>query len=91
MHRCFGILEVLRNVVEHVGADKEHGSRTLVALSTTCKMFHDAAQDVIWRNQTGLLPLLRCLPQVVWDDEAFLEMKVFVRCPSFKCTFSVFI
>lgn len=81
VHRCFGILEVLQNIVQHIHAYEEVGSRTLVALSTTCRMFYDVAQDVLWRHQTGLVPLLTCLPEAVWDQDVMSDSNLFVSAP----------
>ncbi|KAF7329282.1 hypothetical protein MKEN_00189100 [Mycena kentingensis (nom. inval.)] len=47
--------------------DPTHSSkvdrRTLVALSATCKNFHEPALDALWRNQISLDNVLMCLPK----------------------------
>ncbi len=66
MHRCLTLPEVLRNIVERTAEDAG-GIATVSALSRTCRLLHDAAEDALWRDQEGLTTLLKCMPEDVWD------------------------
>ncbi|KAJ7196883.1 hypothetical protein B0H12DRAFT_637606 [Mycena haematopus] len=42
--------------------------RTLVALATTAKIFSDPALNILWRRQTSLVPLVKCMPNTLWEE-----------------------
>ncbi|KIP05227.1 hypothetical protein PHLGIDRAFT_163113 [Phlebiopsis gigantea 11061_1 CR5-6] len=63
MQRCLAIPEVVQSIVRYTARD---GKKDAVALSITCRSFHDAAQDAIWGNITTLFDLLKCFPEDMW-------------------------
>ncbi|KAJ6550863.1 hypothetical protein DFH09DRAFT_988706 [Mycena vulgaris] len=70
MHRCLTILEIIELVCGHVevrylGRD----SPDLAALARTCKAFQDPALDLLWREQSTLTHMLKCLPSNVWEEK----------------------
>ncbi|EGN94131.1 hypothetical protein SERLA73DRAFT_188726 [Serpula lacrymans var. lacrymans S7.3] len=65
MHSCLCITEILEEIFEHAFAAK-YGSSTLAVLARTCRVFSEPALDILWRKQTSLIPLLKCLPQDLW-------------------------
>ncbi|KAJ6483516.1 hypothetical protein C8R47DRAFT_1132468 [Mycena vitilis] len=78
MHRSLQIPEVValifRETVPHIERESRFmlDSRTsarLATLARTCKAFSSPALDLLWRNQRSLLPLLRCMPDGVWDKD----------------------
>ncbi|KAG1851909.1 hypothetical protein F4604DRAFT_1629260 [Suillus subluteus] len=42
--------------------------KTLLALALTCKSFTEPALDLLWRHLGRLEPLIRCLPQSLWEQ-----------------------
>jgi hypothetical protein len=65
MHRSLIIHDVL-----HLLACKLVESEleaTAVSLACCCKTFEDPILDELWKTQDQLIPLLRCLPQEVWE------------------------
>ncbi|KAJ7755175.1 hypothetical protein B0H16DRAFT_1830779, partial [Mycena metata] len=40
---------------------------TLLALSRTSKTFSEAALDLLWCEQDSLVPLVKCMPETVWE------------------------
>lgn len=64
VHRCLGIAEVLRNIVRFAGEDR---SQNVAAISLSCRLVHDVAQDVLWENLTTMRNLMKCFPEDVWS------------------------
>ncbi|KAI6003134.1 hypothetical protein EDD15DRAFT_1468670 [Pisolithus albus] len=69
MHACLRIAEILDLIIGFMvddthEPDKFCGIRhqDLARLARTCKAFKDPALDVLWRTQSSLSPLIRCLP-----------------------------
>ncbi|KAJ7673981.1 hypothetical protein DFH06DRAFT_752203 [Mycena polygramma] len=80
MHRSLQIPEVValicRETVPHIERESRFmlDSRTsarLATLARTCKAFSSPALDLLWRNQRSLVPILRCMPDDVWDKDDF--------------------
>ncbi|KAK6971689.1 hypothetical protein R3P38DRAFT_3495928 [Favolaschia claudopus] len=81
MHPCLAIPEILELVVS-VGLERTHTvvlrrdlherwtvDRALAALARTCKYFHEFAQNELWKDQDGILNVIRCMPKDLWDFE----------------------
>ncbi|KAG2069548.1 hypothetical protein BDR04DRAFT_1156577 [Suillus decipiens] len=51
--------------------DDEFGfmRESLLALALTCKSFAGPALDLLWRHLGGLDPLIKCLPQSLWEQD----------------------
>ncbi|KAK6971749.1 hypothetical protein R3P38DRAFT_3297837 [Favolaschia claudopus] len=80
MHPCLAIPEILELVVQSVGLERytvvlrrDHErwtvDRALAALARTCKHFHEFAQNELWKDQDGILNLIRCMPKDLWEFE----------------------
>ncbi|KAK7036373.1 hypothetical protein R3P38DRAFT_3485389 [Favolaschia claudopus] len=78
MHPCLAIPEILELVIS-VGLARDHtitirrdiwDAKTvdgaLAALARTCKHFHEFAQNELWKEQYGILNLIRCMPEDLW-------------------------
>ncbi|KAH7917134.1 hypothetical protein BV22DRAFT_1026932, partial [Leucogyrophana mollusca] len=52
----------------------------LASLARTCRTFRDPALDVLWSFLKSFDPLIRCLPQDLWemDDDYFLVLFVLI-------------
>lgn len=46
----------------------------LAALARTCKAFHECALAALWRTQTDLDHLMRCLPQKYWSKDGYIHV-----------------
>ncbi|KAJ7622917.1 hypothetical protein DFH06DRAFT_1231283 [Mycena polygramma] len=46
--------------------------RDLAALARTCRTFQEPALDLLWREQTTLANMLRCLPSYLWQEKDIL-------------------
>ena len=67
MHRCLNLDEMLRLLAcELVGSELK---ATAVSLARCCKSFENPVLHVLWETQDRLTPLLKCLPQEVWEEE----------------------
>ena len=55
------------------------GSRTLVNLALTCKMFSEPALNILWRFLPNLVPLIRSLPPDALHVGVRLNEPVWVR------------
>ncbi|KAH7929967.1 hypothetical protein BV22DRAFT_1116525 [Leucogyrophana mollusca] len=65
MHLCLAISELLRTIITNTTQDG-----TLASLARTCKAFKDPALDVLYAELSSLYPLVKCMPQDLWEDEA---------------------
>ncbi|KAJ6544248.1 hypothetical protein B0H19DRAFT_1076383 [Mycena capillaripes] len=67
--RALQITEIARMICDE--ADPEWwGSppKTLLALARTSKIFTERALDLIWREQRSLVPLVKCMPETLWEE-----------------------
>ncbi|KAF8158660.1 hypothetical protein K438DRAFT_1686914 [Mycena galopus ATCC 62051] len=79
MHRSLQIPEVVALICREVAEswESEYRSRssktlaTFAALARTCKGFSSTspALDLLWMYQSSLMPLLKCMPGDVWDED----------------------
>ncbi|KAJ7468717.1 hypothetical protein FB451DRAFT_1560408 [Mycena latifolia] len=85
MHPCLRIPEIIRIVVEKAAEEfdssedadnilapppmRPYGSVALSRLARTCRQFQDPALDVLWREQSSILPLLKCFPAHLWEHD----------------------
>jgi len=67
MNSCLSVDEILRRVAHELLASR--GRATAVALACCCRTFEDSVLDELWATQEGLLPLLRSLPEDVWNGD----------------------
>ena len=65
MHACLNVDEIVRLIASELVSE---GKATTVALACCCKIFEDPALDALWETQDQILPLLRTLPEDVWND-----------------------
>ena len=66
MHACLNVDEIIRLIVcELAGLNAKAAA---VALACCRKNFEDSVLDVLWETQNRLLPLLKSLPEDVWND-----------------------
>ncbi|KAG2148799.1 hypothetical protein DEU56DRAFT_81322 [Suillus clintonianus] len=75
MHQALLIPEVLLNIFAHVNPTLDPwltrnydkislGRKSLAALATTCKAFHEPAMDLLWAEVHQLEPLLGCITRL---------------------------
>lgn len=75
VQQCLRVLEIVQNIVRFVAQESR---RDVVSLSVTCRLFHDAAQNVIWENLTTLKDLLKCFPKGVWSTSQYNSVSTFI-------------
>lgn len=73
MHRCLWISEIVANVAEEVLLDEEWEKPsawdTLAKLARTCRTFSEPSFNALWRVQSSLVPLLRTMPDDLWEKD----------------------
>ncbi|KAJ7624444.1 hypothetical protein FB45DRAFT_1086060 [Roridomyces roridus] len=62
MHRALGVPEIAQLIVSHVDS-----LAALSFLARTATIFHDHALDSLWRSQSGLVNLIKCMPEDLWE------------------------
>ena len=75
MHDCWKIPEIALAITEACAPHFKEPLPTtsirfdgsLASLSRTCRALQGPALDVLWYYQFGLLHLLQCLPQELWE------------------------
>ncbi|KAF8180774.1 hypothetical protein K438DRAFT_1976594 [Mycena galopus ATCC 62051] len=76
MHPGLEIPEILESIFTHLDGryvQSRTGLKDLAALARTCKDFQNPALDLLWREQTGLLDLLKCFPSHLWEEDKIDE------------------
>ncbi|KAJ6454253.1 hypothetical protein C8R47DRAFT_1167467 [Mycena vitilis] len=72
MHRALSILEIREIVCEQLRGPSpsldDSGRKDFAALARCCQIFRDPALNVLWRKQTTLVPVLKCLPSDLWGE-----------------------
>ncbi|KIJ12276.1 hypothetical protein PAXINDRAFT_101289 [Paxillus involutus ATCC 200175] len=74
MHRCLEITEILLEIFELVFNDDCYPN--LASLARTCRSFNGPALDVLWQDQSSLLPLVRCFPREILDLSGTTAVRV---------------
>ncbi|EGN94384.1 hypothetical protein SERLA73DRAFT_162998 [Serpula lacrymans var. lacrymans S7.3] len=70
MHFCLQLPEILDVILEY--ALYENGRRrtdAVAAIASTCRTLSYPALVALWKEQTSLVPLLKCLPPDAWTIE----------------------
>ena len=67
MHPCFSVDENLKLLARGLVALEAGASA--VALACCCKSFEGPVLDVLWEIQDQLIPLLKCFPEDIWEEE----------------------
>ncbi|KII95721.1 hypothetical protein PLICRDRAFT_227065 [Plicaturopsis crispa FD-325 SS-3] len=72
MHRCLETFDTIVLIFSDIARSKDPDAArtTLARLARTCRAFHEVALDLLWEEQTDILPLLRCMPPDLWEVEA---------------------
>jgi hypothetical protein len=65
MHRALECEDIIYAVLEHV----KYSSTDLLNIAMTCSRFAGPVLDIIWSEQSSLVPLIMCLPQDTWEVE----------------------
>ncbi|KIJ12297.1 hypothetical protein PAXINDRAFT_101297 [Paxillus involutus ATCC 200175] len=82
MHRCLRIKEILLEIFELVFTSQSRHP-DLASLARTCRSFSGPALDLLWHEQSSLLPLIMCFPR---DILAFSPRIHFAVPPTVKFT-----
>ncbi|KAJ7777403.1 hypothetical protein B0H16DRAFT_1505370 [Mycena metata] len=67
MHRSLRIPEIIGLIFSHLNPHVEGDAQALATLARTRKAFHDIALDALWRYQSSIINLLRCMPSDLWE------------------------
>ncbi|KAH9945537.1 hypothetical protein B0H21DRAFT_694148, partial [Amylocystis lapponica] len=68
-HRCLQVTEILWNIFEHA-LHYRHPTWChvcVLSLALTCRAFHQVGIGILWREQHGLVPLIKCMPDDAWQ------------------------
>ena len=65
MHTCLNMDEIVRLIARELVTSKTRA--TTVALACCRRSFEDPVLDALWETQEHLLPLLKSLPEDVWN------------------------
>jgi hypothetical protein len=70
MHPALQIAEIVELIcIESVDPDDDRDLNTLYALARTASTFTHSALNGLWKFQTTLINILKCLPADLWDVE----------------------
>ncbi|KAH7908726.1 hypothetical protein BJ138DRAFT_1068295 [Hygrophoropsis aurantiaca] len=72
MHVCLYIPEILSNIFQNITHSKNRLDKTtLASLARTSRVFQESALDILYSNITGLNPLVKCMPQDLWEESKY--------------------
>lgn len=66
MHPCLHVDEIVRLMAYELVISEAKASA--VSLARCCRSLEDPVLDALWETHNGPIPLLKCLPQVVWEE-----------------------
>ncbi|GJE94348.1 hypothetical protein PsYK624_105170 [Phanerochaete sordida] len=75
MHKALVLSDVVAEILAHLK------QKSLVALTTTCKVLSSPALDLLWRAMSSLDPLYQTLPEGVWTRDADGNLVVGTAAP----------
>ncbi|KAJ6579560.1 hypothetical protein DFH09DRAFT_330703 [Mycena vulgaris] len=74
--RTLQITEIVRMICDEADTGWLGPKQTLVTLARTSRIFSDPAFDNIWREQTSLAPLVKCMPDTLWEEKGVGSKRV---------------
>lgn len=69
MHRCLQIPEILSLIFNETYVEDVDKLGDTSSLSAVCKLFHEVGSPVLWSTLWSLRPLIKCMPDDVWQEE----------------------
>ncbi|KDQ51277.1 hypothetical protein JAAARDRAFT_199304 [Jaapia argillacea MUCL 33604] len=69
MHRCLQVHDILAHIAELAcdQHDFRRRNRTAISFALTCRWFLDVGLDESWQELENILPLLKTLPEDLWE------------------------
>ncbi|KAJ7016796.1 hypothetical protein C8F04DRAFT_1159326 [Mycena alexandri] len=67
MTDALSLAAIVRMICYEIDGYSYSFEKNLAALSRTSKIFSEAALDLLWREQDSLVPLVKCMPETVWE------------------------
>ncbi|TFK68486.1 hypothetical protein BDN72DRAFT_841782 [Pluteus cervinus] len=70
MHPCLEVGELLHLILSLIYDDlsTRQSQQGLLAVGLTCRLFLEAAMDLMWHTQSSFVPLIKTLPRKLWMD-----------------------
>ncbi|KAF7362820.1 hypothetical protein MVEN_00631800 [Mycena venus] len=67
MHHALLISEIVDLIIAQLDPLGRWQAAALAALARTSTIFHDSALDMLWKRQSNIENLIRCMPDGVWE------------------------
>ncbi|KAJ7123189.1 hypothetical protein C8R44DRAFT_785510 [Mycena epipterygia] len=69
--RALQIIEIVHMICDEAGSlsTRYRPQKILFSLARTSRIFSGRALDIIWREQTSLVPLVKCMPDTLWEEK----------------------
>lgn len=68
--RALQIIEIVHMICDEADTESYYEpQKILFSLATTSRIFSGRALDNIWREQTSLVPLVKCMPDTLWEEQ----------------------
>ncbi|KAJ7278845.1 hypothetical protein C8J57DRAFT_1573641 [Mycena rebaudengoi] len=77
MHRCWEVAEITQLIFKQIAAEPD-GQVSLSRLARTCRAFLEPGLDLLWREQSSLVPLLSCFSDEFWSIVHWDESQVHI-------------
>ncbi|KAJ7476963.1 hypothetical protein B0H11DRAFT_1726973 [Mycena galericulata] len=80
--RALQITEIVNMICEEADPNSIYFPHdVLPSLARVSKIFSGPALDLIWREQTSLAPLIKCMPETVWEQRGDKDKTIYLRRP----------
>ncbi|KAJ7476430.1 hypothetical protein FB451DRAFT_1557344 [Mycena latifolia] len=74
--QCLGTFDILCEVLRHMSrSSQDRPKSALASIARTCKAFTEPALDLLWRELTALLPLLKLLPAMMEASGVYMLLR----------------
>ncbi|KAJ7983058.1 hypothetical protein DFH06DRAFT_715021 [Mycena polygramma] len=77
--RALQIAEIVRMICDQARVTWSSSQTTLVSLARTSKIFSDPALDALWYEQHSLVPLAKCMPDTLWEEQGRKKRNIVIH------------
>ncbi|KAJ7898382.1 hypothetical protein B0H13DRAFT_2520880 [Mycena leptocephala] len=74
---CLGNIDIASEILQYLERDtrERYPLADVAAVALSCRALSEPAQDILWRNLTSIIPLLKLLPSFVEVDSSYVLLR----------------
>jgi hypothetical protein len=72
---CLGNIDIASEILQYLERDTQerYPLADIAAVALSCRALSEPAQDILWRDLTSIIPLLKLLPSFVEADSSYVR------------------